>query len=65
VSEANGFELVVRYEQKKIYSVSTTNWLSGATSFNVATVPVLNHRSELLTYNADLAKYAEHSHIFI
>jgi hypothetical protein len=34
------------------------NWLSGATGCNVATVPALNHRLELLTDNIDAAKFA-------
>ena len=56
---ANGFEFVVRYEQRKIYSLSTTNWLSGATGFNVLTVPASNNRLELLADNIESTKLAE------
>ena len=62
---ANGFEFVVRYEQRKAFYFQTQSWLSGATGFNVSTVPASNHRSELLADNIDAAKFAERSHIFI
>jgi hypothetical protein len=65
VSNANVFELVVRYEQRKYIHHQQQNWLSGTTGCNVATVPALNNRSELLAENVDAAKFAEHSHIFI
>ncbi|WP_316674911.1 hypothetical protein [uncultured Tolumonas sp.] len=35
------------------------NWLSGTTGCNVATVPALNHRLELLADNIGSAKCAE------
>jgi hypothetical protein len=35
------------------------NWLSGATGSNVATVPALNNRLELLADNIESAKFAE------
>jgi hypothetical protein len=41
------------------------NWLSGATSCNVATEPASNNRLELLADNIELAKFADRSHIFI
>jgi hypothetical protein len=59
------FELVVRYEQRKIDSSSTTKLAKGATGFNVATAPALNNRLELLADNIDAAKFTERSHIFI
>jgi hypothetical protein len=59
---ANGFELVVRYEQRKAFYFQTQSWLSGATSFNVSTVPASNHRSELLADNIESTKFADISH---
>jgi hypothetical protein len=35
------------------------NWLSGTTGCNIATVPVLNNRLELLANNIGSAKFAE------
>jgi hypothetical protein len=57
---ANGFEFVVRYEQRKAFYFQTQSWLSGATGFNVSTVPasktarnysptILNQRNWLKT----------------
>jgi len=40
------------------------NWLSGATGFNAATAPALNHRSELLADNIDSAKLGWRYKIF-
>ena len=37
------------------------NWLSGTTGCNVATVPALNNRLELLADSMDAAKFAETS----
>jgi hypothetical protein len=37
------------------------NWLSGTTDCNVATVPALNNRLELLADNIESAKFAEFS----
>ena len=62
---ANGFEFVVRYEQRKAFYFQTKSWLSGATGFNVAPVPASKNRLELLADNIDSAKFAERSHIFI
>ena len=62
MSEANGFELVVRYEQRKVFYFQTQSWLSGATSFNVSTVPASSHRSELLADNIESTKCADISH---
>ena len=58
---ANGFEFVVRYEQRKAFYFQTQNWLSGATGFNVSTVLASNHRSELLADNIESTKLAENS----
>ena len=58
---ANGFELVVRYEQKKYIHHQQQNWLSGATGCNVATGSALNPRLELLANNIESAKFAEFS----
>jgi len=62
VSNANGFEFVVRYEQRNAFYIQTQSWLSGATSFNVSTVPASNNRSELLADNIESTKCADISH---
>ena len=56
---ANGFEFVVRYEQRKAFYFQTKSWLSGATGFNVATAPASKNRSELLADNIESTKLAE------
>jgi hypothetical protein len=61
VSKANGFELVVRYEQRKIYSSSTTKLAKWSHRLHVATAPALNNRLELLADNIKSAKFAEFS----
>ena len=56
---ANGFEFVVRYEQRKAFCFQTQSWLSGATGFNVSTALDSNHRSELLADNIESTKLVE------
>ena len=51
---ANGFEFVVRYEQRKAFYFQTQSWLSGVTGFNVSTVLASNNRSELLASEVEL-----------
>jgi hypothetical protein len=55
------FELVVRYEQRKIYSSPTTKLAKWDHGLSIFTAPALNNRLELLTDNADAAKFAEFS----
>ena len=62
MSNANGFEFVVRYEQRKVIYYQQHSWLSGATGFNVSTVPASNHRSELLADNIESTKCADIAH---
>ena len=59
---ANGFEFVVRYEQRKAFYFQTQSWLSGATGFNVSTAPASKNRSELLADNIESTKLADLSH---
>ena len=65
MNEVNGFERLVRYEQRKKIHHQPQNWLSGATGFNVAPEPALNNRLELLADNIESAEFIERSHIFI
>ena len=62
---ANEFELVVRYEQRKIYSSSTTKLAKWEHGLSIFTALDSNNRLELLADNIESAKFAEHSHIFI
>ena len=52
----------MRDEQKQSHLLSTKRWLTGATGFNVSTVPASNHRSELLADNIESTKLADLSH---
>ena len=56
---ANEFELVVRYEQRKVIYYQQRSWLTGATGFNVSTAPASKNRSELLADNIESTKLAE------
>ena len=53
---ANGFELVVRYEQRKIYSSLTTKLANCDHGLSIFTAPALNNRLELLADNIESAK---------
>jgi len=46
--------------KEKVIYYHQHSWLTGATGFNVATVPASNNRSELLASNIDAAKFADH-----
>jgi hypothetical protein len=59
---ANGFEFVVRYEQRKAFYFQQQNSLSGATDFQFITALASNHRSELLADNIESTKCADISH---
>ena len=59
MSKANGFELVVRYEQRKIYSSSTTKLAKWCHGLSVFAALASNHRSELLADNIESTKLAE------
>ena len=48
-------------KEKYIYN-QQHSWLSGATGFNVSTVPASNHRSELLADNIESTKCADIAH---
>jgi hypothetical protein len=51
---ANGFEFVVRYEQRKAFYFQTQSWLSGATDFQFITALDSKHLSELLASEVEL-----------
>ena len=55
-------KILLGINKEKIYSSSTTNWLSGATGFNASTTPASKNRSELLADNIESTKLADLSH---
>ena len=65
VAKPSDIKILLDMNKEKYIHHQQQNWLSDATNFNVATAPASNHRLELLADNADAAKFAEHSHIFI
>ncbi len=58
---ANGFEFVVRYEQRKTYSSSTTKLAKWDHGLSIFTALDSNNRLELLADNIESAKFAEFS----
>ena len=59
---ANGLEFVVRYEQRKTYSSSTTKLAKWCHGLSVLAALASNHRSELLADNIESTKFADISH---
>ena len=55
----------IRYEQRKIYSSSTTKLAKWEHGLSIFTALDSNNRLELLADNIESAKFAEHSHILI
>ena len=54
--------LLLGMNKEKVIYYKQHGWLTGATGFNVSTVPASNYRSELLADNIESTKLADISH---